>query len=434
MRILRRWYIAMACILCVGIGSWYVLPAIFLHHARASGQRSITVSTPIKHIVIMDKENRSFDSMFGTFPGANGATTYSDPQGNIHPLNHQPDHLLNDLGHNHPNAIQAYDGGKMDKFSKVSGAIQNGIDESDSQFYQSDIPNYWKYAQTFTLNDNFFSTITGSSFPNHLFSIAGEDANVDAPPQGSGGWGCDASSNTTVEERAPDGTLTYVFPCFDFMTLGDLLDQAQLSWKYYAPGHGTGGYVWSSYDAIKHIRFGPDWTTHVVPYTQFATDAASGNLPSVSWLVEPGKLSDHPPHSICAGENWTVQQINAVMSNPQLWASTAIILTWDDWGGFYDHVAPAAGPNPQIEYGFRVPAIIISPYAKAGFVDHTFYSFPSMLKFAEDLFGLPSLTTLDGQANNMFNSFNFTQTPLPPLVLQQRSCPAAPTINYNFDD
>jgi phospholipase C len=112
------------------------------------------------------------------------------------------------------------------------------------------------------------------------------------------------------------------------------------------------------------------------------------------------------------------------MGNPTLWAHTAIILAWDDFGGFYDHVAPPPGPNPQIEYGFRVPAIILSPYSRSGYVDHTLYSFPSMLKFVEATFGLPSLTSFDGQANNMFNAFNFTQTPLAPLKLTQRTCPA----------
>jgi phospholipase C len=140
--------------------------------------------------------------------------------------------------------------------------------------------------------------------------------------------------------------------------------------------------------------------------------------------VQPGNVSDHPPISICAGENWTVQQINAVMHNQSLWNSTAIFLTWDDFGGFYDHVVPPKGPNPKIEYAFRAPLIIISPYAKPHYVDNTFYSFPSMLKFAETVLGLPSLGGLDKDASDMFNSFNFNQQPLPPLVLKQRTCPS----------
>jgi len=219
-----------------------------------------------------------------------------------------------------------------------------------------------------------------------------------------------------------------VYPCFVFHSLGDLLDQAETEQKYFRRSKGTNGYSWSTYDAINHIRNGPDWANNVVPYTQFASDAASGQLPQVSWLVQPGKTSDHPPYSICKGENWTVSQVNAIMGNQDEWASTAIILTWDDWGGFYDHVLPPKGPNPVIQYGFRVPAIVISPYSIPGYVDHTFYTFSSILKLVEDNWGLSSLTGLDGGSNDMQASFNFNQQPLPPLVLQQRTCPSAPNI------
>ena len=126
---------------------------------------------------------------------------------------------------------------------------------------------------------------------------------------------------------------------------------------------------------------------------------------------------------MCVGENWTVQQINAIMNNKSLWNSTAIFLTWDNYGGLYDHVVPPAGPNPQLEYSLRTPLIVISPYAKPQFVDHTVYNFVSMVKFTETLLGLPSLGGLDKLANNMYNAFNFNQKPLPPLILHQRTCP-----------
>ncbi len=160
---------------------------------------------------------------------------------------------------------------------------------------------------------------------------------------------------------------------------------------------------------------------------QFITDASSGNLPAVSWLIPmgaPGE-ADHPPGSICTGENWTVKEINAIMNNPSLWASTAIVLTWDDYGGFYDHVPPPSGPQPNMQYGARVPAIIMSPYVNPGFIDDTFNSFGSMLKFAEDVFGIGSTGGLDASSNDLFEAFNFNQTPLSPLVLQQRTCPTA---------
>jgi phospholipase C len=388
-------------------------------------------SNPIKHIVIMVKENRTFDDLFGTFPGADGATTYTDQHGKVRPLNHQPDRLAFDIDHGHAAYLTAYDHGKMDGFSKLLGAIQNingkKVDMADSQLYQSDIPNYWQYAQTFALPDHFFYPVQGPSFPNHLFSIAATDNDVDDNPYGAGGlyrWGCDDSIATFVQERHSDGTVTYVFPCFTFPTLGDLLSAKGISWKTYSPAVNTDGFEWNAYDAIKSIRETQQWQQHFADYSQFAKDAASGSLPTVSWLVQPGNVSDHPPVSICAGENFTVSQINPIMQNTSLWNSTAIFLTWDDFGGFYDHVVPPKGPNPKIEYAFRAPLIIISPYAKPHYVDHTFYSFPSMLKFSETVLGLPSLGGLDKDASDMFNAFNFNQQPLPPLVLQQRTCPS----------
>ncbi len=437
MHIAKRWYVIAAGIMILGLGAYYAGNAINTTRAMASTHiKKASSTTPIQHIVFFVKENRSFDSMFGTYPGANGATTYTNYNGTQYTLYHQPDQLKGDISHSYASALKAYDNGKMDKFLSIPGSSQLGINASISQLYQSDIPNYWTYAQNFALEDNFFSTEMGPSFPNHLFTIAGEDGNAADTPH-NGGWGCDSKAGATVETVDQNGVIKNVFPCFDFMTLGDILDQHGISWKYYAPPRGNAGYIWSTYDAINHIRNGSDWTNNVVDYKQFATDAASGNLPAVSWLVQPGNVSDHPPYSICAGENWSVQEINAVMNNASLWAHTAIILTWDDWGGFYDHVVPPRGPNPHIEYGERVPALIISPYARAGFIDNTFNSFPSMLKFVEDTFSLPSLTSLDGQSNDLFSAFNFNQTPLPPLVLQQRTCPAAAftlPLDMNLED
>ncbi|HEV2581837.1 MAG TPA: alkaline phosphatase family protein [Ktedonobacteraceae bacterium] len=420
----KRWYIFAACIMILAIGAYYAGNAFSSLHAMAKAHPRTSSTTPIQHIVFMVKENRTFDSMFGTYPGANGATTWVDLSGVTHPLYHQPIQLKNDIKHSYVTAVRAEDNGKMDRFQNIPGSSQLGIYASVSQLYQSDIPNYWAYAQNFALEDNFFSDESGPSFPNHLFTIAGEDGNAADIPHG-GGWGCDARSTTTVETIDPSDVTSYVFPCYDFQTLGDLLDQAGISWKYYAPPKGNPGYIWSAYDAINHIRNGSDWTSHVVDYSQFAVDAAAGNLPAVSWLVTPGNVSDHPPYNVCNGENFTVSQINAIMGNSSEWASTAVVLTWDEWGGFYDHVYPPKGPNPYIEYGFRVPALIISPYARAGYIDNTFNSFSSMLKFAEDTFGLPSLTSLDGNSNDLYSAFNFNQTPIPPLVLQTRTCPPA---------
>lgn len=411
---------------------------IFFFQYRTEVRQHAAGANQITHIIIMDKENRTFDTYFGTFPNANGTTTYTGTDGKQHPLNHQPDAIHNDISHAPQSAHLAYDNGKMDMFSKIPGAMQpiNGVqtDESDSQYLESDIPNYWQYARHFTLADKFFSTILGPSFANHFFTIAVQNDNVDANPGNKSGgstWGCDAPTGTTVEERNPDGSTQFVYPCFsDFQTLGEEMTQHAMDWKYYAPSQGSSGYIWSQYNAIKNIRTSAEWTKHVVNYTQFLTDAQNDNLPPVSWLVEPSNVSDHPIASTCQSENWTVQQINAVMQNTNLWQHTAIILTWDDFGGFYDHVAPPAGPNNQIMFGFRVPAIIISPFAKSGFIDSTEYSYPSMLRLIEKTFSLPSLGLLDSASSplgDLSNAFDFTQSPQAPLVLNPRNCTGGST-------
>jgi phospholipase C len=300
--------------------------------------------------------------------------------------------MWGDVSHAWRFAVRAYDGGKMDKFAKTNGARQLGHDVADSQLYASDIPNYWDYARTFTLADNFFSNILGPSFPNHLYTIAAQDADTASNPAASS-WGCDSVSTSWVLQVTRKGqTRDSHRPCYDFHTVTDSLDSRHVSWKYYAPGQGQSGYNWSALRAIKHIRFGPDWKTHVVDFGTFLTDAADGRLPAVS-------------------------------SNQEEWQHTVIILTWDDWGGFYDHVVPPHGRNPHITYGFRVPAIIISPYARPGYVDHTFYSFTSMIRLVEKVNHLPTLTRQDRAAKDMSGAFDFSQSPAPPLPLTPRQCP-----------
>jgi phospholipase C len=379
----------------------------------------------IQHIVFIIKENRSFNNYFGTFPGALGATSGPVSDGQIIPLGHTPDRVR-DMGHSWNDAITAVNGGLMNQFDLVQFGNIDGDYMSMSQMYQSDIPNYWTYAQTFTLSDGTFSSLKGGSFPNHMYTIgATSDEAISNPnepghPQYSS-WGCDAVSGTTVTLQNTSGVQSEVFPCFDNETEGDLLDGAGISWKSYAPVENSSGYAWNTYDSINQIRNSSLWTEHVFPFSQFVTDAQNGNLAAVSWLVPDTADSDHAPSSVCTGENWVVQQINAVMQGPD-WPTTAIFLTWDDFGGFYDSDAPA---NPDY-YGFgpRVPMIIISPYSLAGTVAHTEYEFSSVLKFIETRFGLTNLTLRDLDAADMTDSFNFTQNPLPSLVLNTRVCPS----------
>ena len=388
--------------------------------------------TKIEHIVFIVKENRTFNNYFAGFPGATSAISGQISNGQIIPLGHTPDRVR-DMGHGWGDAITGIDNGKMDKFDLVLKGNVNGDYMSMSVLYESDIPNYWAYARTYTLSDMTFSSLKGPSFPNHLYTIAATSAGAIDNPNLTGNlpqpyWGCDAPDGSTVTVSDEQGNKTHPFPCFDNLTLGDLLETAGVSWRYYAPVQGDDGYLWNAYDAIGHIRNGPLWNTRFAPDTQFVTDAQNGNLPAVSWVVNDVARSEHPDASSCAGENRSVEQINAIMKSPD-WNSTVIFITWDDFGGFYDPVPP---PSPDY-YGLgpRVPMIIISPYAKPAYVTHTQYEFASVLKFIETRFNLGSLTDRDQNASDMTDAFDFGQAPLPVLVLNTRRCPAQPVLQFD---
>jgi phospholipase C len=370
---------------------------------------SATGLNQIQHVVFIVKENHTLDNYFGTFPGADGATTGVTANGQVVPLGPMADTypISPTLCNTWSCAIQAIDNGKMDNFG-AAGYVQAN---------EQEIPNYFAYAQNFVLADHMFTSVHGPSFPNHLYTVAAQSGGAINDPVNTGGeWGCGALPSATVQVLNANGSVTNQFPCFDFDTLPDRLQAANISWKYYARSQGEE----CPLAAIKHIRETSLWTDHVVSVDQFATDAKNGQLPTVSWVEPPLNDSDHPSQSICQGENWTVQQLNVVMEGPE-WNSTAVFLTWDDFGGFYDHVAPA-----QIDafgLGPRVPLLVISPFARQGYVSHTTYEFSSVLKFVETRFGLQPLTKRDQAANDLLDSFNFNQQPLAPLVLETRPCP-----------
>ena len=401
---------------------------------RPSGSGRHADISNIQHVIYIIKENRSFDNYFGRFPGADGATTGTISTGQVIPLRHAPDQVV-DIGHDWTSALAAADGGKMDRFDLIADGNDNGQYFAYSQLDSTDIPNYWAYAKNFVLADHAFSSLHGASFPNHLYTIAAQSGGAFKVPRGPGsqlkinGWGCDSPPGSTVGVLDGMGDFLEMFPCFDFQTLADNLNSAGISWKYYAPPPGAQGYQFSAFDAINHIRNTALWGEHVVPDTQFAVDAANGTLPAVSWVVT-GPMSEHPPNSTCLGENWTVQQLNALMNGPD-WNASAVFLTWDDFGGFYDHVPPPQ--TDQYGLGPRVPFLIISPYARAAHISHTQYDFSSVLKFIEERFGLPPLAQADANANDMTDSFDFTQTPLPPLIRSQRACPINAASNIYFD-
>ncbi|MFZ0285878.1 MAG: alkaline phosphatase family protein [Terriglobales bacterium] len=421
-------------VLSLGVGGWAQSPP---------NQNKLPAPPPgaslIKHFVFLIKENHSFDNYFGQFPGAAGATKGKLSDGKVVTLGPMPDTTSHDIGHTTANTLTGMDNGKMDGFDLIDLGNDNGDLLAYRQFGEAGIPNYWYYAQHFTLADEMFSSYHGPSYPNHFYTVGATsngilDLPVDwlapGPGHGVAVGGCDATPTTSVRTLDAEGNIDADFTCFDFETLVDELQAADLSWNYYAPGYGEEGYIFSVLDAINHIRNSQLWTDHVVSDTQFESDALAGNLPAVSWVVT-GAADEHPPHSTCRGENWSVQQINAVMQGAD-WDSTAIILVWDDFGGQYDHAVP-----PSVDgfgFGPRVPMLIISPYSKPGYISHTRYEFSSVLKTIEQRFGLAPLTQRDMDANALWNSFNFQQTPNPPQVLQPRECPFASTNYVQFGE
>ena len=378
----------------------------------------------IEHLVFIIKENHSFDNYFGRFPGADGATYGHLSSGALVPLAEAPDQVYPDIAHSADAAYRAYDGGRMNGFDRIAGANTLGVLHAYTQMREQDIPNYWAYAQHFTLDDHLFGSIMGPSFPNHLVTIAAQNGGVISNPTiPSGRWGCDSPAASYVLTLSAAGREGATYPCFDFATLADRLNAKHIAWRYYAPERGHAGYIWSTFDAIRHIRFGPQWATNVRPWHQFERDVAAGQLAAVTWLVTDTAESEHPPASTCLGENTTVAEINAVMRS-RFWPRTVIVVTWDDFGGFYDHVAP-----PQVNrwgLGPRVPALVISPYARRGYVDHSPYDFTSVLALVERRFGLAPLTRRDAQASPLLHSFDFAAAPAAPLVLRPHICPIIP--------
>jgi len=374
----------------------------------------------IKHVVFILKENHTLDNYFGTFPGADGVTSGLIHTGKSVRLGPSPNFFTEDIGHSFGDALLGMDNGKMDKFDLIPGALQRGRLANYTQFKQSQIPNYWALATRFVVADEFFTSVHGPSFPNHLFTIAAQSGQAIENPDTGGAWGCDSGPQATVEAIDPSGKHFFESPCFDFTTVADSMNDAGLTWRYYTASPKQGGFQWCEFDAIKHIRNGPQWKTNVRYLNKFAKDIARGDLANMTWITTDGQESEHPKQGgSCAGENSSVKIIDAIMNSP-MWSSTVIFISWDDFGGFYDHVPP-----PQLDLlglGPRVPLLIISPFVKSGYIEHQQLEFSSVVKFIEEVFGLPFLTARDTNSNDMFDAFDFTDEPLAPMPMRMRRC------------
>jgi phospholipase C len=404
-------------------------------------------SQKIQHVVVIFQENRTPDNLFHDTTliarGADIASSGLNSQGQQIPLAQMSIVTDYDLSHSHGAFLAMYDNGKMDGADKIPVYCQPnavGCPPANPQFgyvNPAEVAPYFQLAEQFTFSDRMFQTNQGPSFPAHQFIISGTSAPT-APPDSnsvlfaaenpSGGAGCAAASSAHVNLIDPSGLESQsMYPCFEHPTLTDLLNAKGISWRYYTPSAGS---IWTGPNAIQHICgpdlpppngmvcTGADWTNNVIlNQTQVLTDIANGQLPAVSWVIPNGKESDHAGATDGTGPSWVASIVNAIGSS-SYWSHTAIFITWDDWGGWYDHVAP-----PQVlvncsqwgcgyVYGFRVPLIVVSPYAKPAYISHVNHDFGSILKFVEVTFGLPSLGYADAPADNLSDCFDFNQTPI----------------------
>jgi phospholipase C len=403
----------------------------------------------IEHVVILFQENRSTDNLFHDpllmARGADIASTGLNSKGEKIPLTPIPLGINYDLDHTHPAFVVQYDNGKMDGSDQVpaicTGGVPNCIPPNPQYKYvqASDLVPYFHFAEQYVFGDRMFQTNQGPSFPAHQFIFSGTSSPTatsplfvaDDPDTGNGFnvAGCVAPSDETVDLIGPDGKYKPpgIYPCLEHPTLSDELDAKGISWAYYTPSTSD---IWNAPTAVQHICqpqmqngelncTGQAWNNVRVPATTIFRDIADGHLPAVSWVIPTGQASDHPAYvSTTEGPSWVGSVLNVIGGSPY-WTNTVVIVTWDDWGGWYDHVPP-----PQVllnceewgcgyVYGFRVPLIVISPYAKPGYISHVNHDFGSILKFVEGVFKLPSLGYADAHADNLSDCFDFKQMPQP---------------------
>ena len=416
----------------------------------ASGGSDVPDDIPIKRIVFIIKENRTFDNYFARYPGVDGAESGKTSTGETIELSVAKDVLESDLGHGFLSGVKAINGGRMDQFDLIlNGSSLNGY----SSFTREGIPAYWAYADNFVLGDRMFTSMYGPTFPAHLYTVGAQAARVTDNKKGTnkpGGYCDDLEERVfrfeemeeeqeqelfAAEENADNDYIKTlwerVWPCFDFEVLPDHLNDAGISWKYYADD----GSWMNALLAIKHIRFSKYWGPNVLPEERFMTDIQNEELATVSWVTPGPGFNEHPAGgSVCMGEKWTVRHINAIMQS-KYWDETAIVMVWDDFGGFYDHVPP---PHYDIMgLGPRSPMLVISPWAKEGYVDSTEYEFSSVVKFIETVFDLPCMTKRDCQADNMLGAFDFDQPANPEarkLILEERDCDLPPEIEQKYEE
>jgi len=393
--------------------------------------------SPIQHVIVLIQENRTMDNLFNGFPGADTVDKGKNHEGKRVLL--QPEGLewQFDPSHSHRSLQLEYDGGKMDGFdldkcdlNPLSSSGCTGVFGPPKDFTYSYVPEsevlfYWILAGFvdhvgYGLADRMFSSRQVPSFPGHQYLIAGNTPAAD-DPEGPGEsalagiWGCDAPQGARVSEfgAAYDDPLHVGRPCYGYRTIADLMDAKGITWKYYTGAVGTNDGTISAFDAVRRIRYGKDWSRNVVsPMTQIMTDIENDTLPQVSFVTPPGPASDHAGFLTSGGPAWVTSVYIYLTEQKKLYGNTAMFVTWDDSGGWYDHVRPpkdAFGP-----LGFRVPLIAISPYARQAISGKT-HDFGSILHFIEKNWDLGTLGQQDLTADDLSDMFDYRQKPIPPV-------------------
>jgi phospholipase C len=433
-----------------------VAPLAFAPAVQAASGKA---ATPIDHVVMLMQENHTFDNYFSEFPGveqppssvcmpdwiaepaipgktsaptgspgvpapSSGPTATPIPVANHTPVPssvpsatqcfprfHLSSHRTVDLNHGAPAALRAYDGGKMDGFSSAQAQYGLPLNLTVGYYDGADLPLYYNLASQYVLAQHFFSSAWGSSEINHMYAVAA---------RGGG----------------PLPATGYTFP-----TIFDELEAAGVSWKFYVQNYDptvnflhvdkttdkASQLIWAPLLNFQRFVDGTPLSSHIVDLSQYWTDLEHGTLPQVAYIA-PSGLSEHPPGDITVGQSFAVSAVTSLMRS-SAWDSSLFVLTWDDWGGWYDHVLP-----PQIDgdgYGFRVPALFVSPYAKAGTIDNTTYDFTSILRFVEDNWSLPPLTGRDATANSVANALDFGRPPAPAVFPAQTWNPTPVQDGFN---
>ena len=442
----------------------------FFGHAKPSRAHTAEGIHKIRHVVVIMQENRSFDSYFGTYPGAdglprrNGVFTVCSPDPRtgrcLRPF-HDTSNRNSGGPHEHLNAIRDVAGGRMNGFVRQArhgltrGCAKTpdaplcsfGARRPDVMGYhdEDEIPNYWAYAHNFVLQDHMFEAVDSWSLPSHLYGVSEWSARCSLPDDP---MSCATAVENPVAPPHEPQNPTGRTPHYQWTDLTYLLHKAHVSWRYYVfagaqPDCGNDGMVcktkWQNANTPGIWNPLPWFSTvhqdhqlgNIQPMHDFFQAARSGTLPAVSWLTPSNRVSEHPPALVTRGQAYVTRAINAIMSGPD-WSSTAIFLGWDDWGGFYDHVVP-----PKVDgtgFGLRVPSLVISPYAKRGYVDHQVASLDAYTKFIEDDFlggqrldprtdgrpdSRPDVREVMPQVGDLTHDFDFSQQPRPPMLLPE---------------